>query len=106
MAGEEVDVAKEMASTQEKVATDQAIMEAVKKMEDLVDGEILEVDTILKGLRVVMETVLSWADSLRVATAGKVTQILNPIQSIKFLDAATKLQLRIRTKGMQLIGSN
>ncbi|KAK1398233.1 DOG1 domain-containing protein [Heracleum sosnowskyi] len=106
VAREEAGVAKEMASTQEKVATDQAIMEAVKKMENLVNGEIVEVDAVLRGLRMSMETVLTWADSLRVATAGKVTQILTPVQCIKFLAAATKLQLRIRARGMQLIGGN
>ncbi|KAL1816981.1 hypothetical protein ACET3Z_019555 [Daucus carota] len=106
LAREEADVAREMASTQEKVATDQAVMEAVKKMENRIDGEILELDAILRGLRSGMEIVLSCADSLRVATAGKLTQILNPVQCIKFLAAVTKLQLRIRTKGMQLIGSN
>lgn len=108
VAREEADVAKEMASTQEKVATDQAIMEAVKKMENLIDGEIeiVEVDQVLRGLRTSMETVLTWADCLRVATVGKVTQILNPVQCIKFLAAATKLHIRIRTRGMQLTGRN
>ncbi|KAL8146580.1 protein RESPONSE TO ABA AND SALT 1-like [Apium graveolens] len=106
VAREEADVAKEMASTQEKVAIDQAIMEAVKKMENLVDGEIVEVDTVLRGLRTSMETVLTWADSLRVATVGKVTQILSPVQCIEFLAAATKLHLRVRTRGMQLTGRN
>lgn len=44
---------------------------------------------------------MSNADVLRTRTAERLVGILNPVQKVKFLAAATQLQLRVRTAGLQ-----
>ncbi|CAK9150396.1 unnamed protein product [Ilex paraguariensis] len=67
----------------------------------LMNGEVQEVDSVIEMLRMAMEAVLHTADKLRTTAAESVVKILNPIQNVKFLAAATHLQLRIRMLVMQ-----
>lgn len=62
------------------------------------------VDTSIEVLRSELETVLGSADMLRTRTAERVVDVLSPIQNVRFLTAATELQLRIRTWGLQKKG--
>ncbi|KDP24433.1 hypothetical protein JCGZ_24997 [Jatropha curcas] len=48
-----------------------------------------------------MESLVATADLLRTNTVTKVVEILNPVQNVKFLSAATQLHLRIRNLGLQ-----
>ncbi|KAI3988933.1 hypothetical protein MKX01_016504 [Papaver californicum] len=60
-----------------------------------------EVDTGLRSLRETMEALVESADFLRMTTARKVVEILNPGQALTFLAAATQLQLKARELGYQ-----
>ncbi|KAI3997439.1 hypothetical protein MKX01_008046 [Papaver californicum] len=64
-----------------------------------VDGETIV--GAMNTLRKEMETLVESADFNRMATARKIVEILSPVQSVRFLAAATKLQVNIRMLGLQ-----
>ncbi|KAK6779706.1 hypothetical protein RDI58_021890 [Solanum bulbocastanum] len=99
---EERNLMDKLAKIQESVAAPPLMGLAQQYgMEVLRDGEITEVDEEIETLRSAVENVVTDADRLRTRTADSVVGILNPLQSLKFLEAAAQLQLRIRMVGMQ-----
>ena len=62
---------------------------------------VLKKQTQFEVLRSELETVLGSVDMVRIRTAERVVDVLNPIQNVRFLVAVTELQLRIRTWGLQ-----
>lgn len=66
-----------------------------------VGDEMGEINSVLDELQAELVAVLSNADVLRTRTAERVAAILNPVQNVKFLAAATQMQLRVRTTGLQ-----
>ncbi|KAK3018040.1 hypothetical protein RJ639_004530 [Escallonia herrerae] len=92
---------RELARIQESVAAPPMVHLARRGGRPPVDGEIGETEDVIKALRSAMEAVLGSADMLRTRTAERVVEILSPVQNVKFLGAATRLQLRIRMLGLQ-----
>ncbi|XP_062102067.1 protein ZW2-like [Humulus lupulus] len=58
-------------------------------------------DSAMALLKSNMEAVGTAADTLRMSTALKVMEVLEPAQSVKFLAAAAQLQLRLRSWGLE-----
>ncbi|KAK3212326.1 hypothetical protein Dsin_017032 [Dipteronia sinensis] len=88
----------DMARIQERVAAP-PIMEMARRF-----GRMREVEvdvSVNDGLRSEMEVLVANADSLRTSTAAKMVEILSSSQNVRFLTAATKLQLRIRSWGLE-----
>lgn len=90
----------ELAKIQESVAAP-PMLDAMKRRGQSVDGEEQRDETAMEALKTAMETILTAADSLRITTALKVVEILSPTQNLKFLAAATQLQLKIRGCGVE-----
>ncbi|KAL3531682.1 hypothetical protein ACH5RR_005203 [Cinchona calisaya] len=94
---------EEMAKIQESVASP-AVVDLARRIGmhfGYVDGEIYEVDNQIEALKSSIENVMRDADRLRTRTAERMTEILSPLQNLKFLAAAAQLQFRIRTLGLQ-----
>ncbi|CAK9172028.1 unnamed protein product, partial [Ilex paraguariensis] len=98
---EEKTLMEKLAKIQESVAAPPVVELARRAGRKLMNGEAQEVDSVIEMLRMAMEAVLHTADMLRTTATESVVKILNPIQNVKFLAAATQLQLRIRMLGMQ-----
>ncbi|KAK2980020.1 hypothetical protein RJ640_020046 [Escallonia rubra] len=98
---EERELANELARIQESVAAPPMVELARRGGRPPVDGEIGETEDVIEVLRSAMEAVLGSADMLRTRTAERVAEILSPVQNVKFLAAATQLQLKIRVLGLQ-----
>ncbi|WOH08093.1 hypothetical protein DCAR_0727530 [Daucus carota subsp. sativus] len=94
----EKELSAELARVQESVAAPELMVVGGRAP---VDGEIGNIDGVLEEIRADMVAVLSNADVLRTRTAERLVGILNPVQKVKFLAAATQLQLRVRTVGLQ-----
>ncbi|KAL4557921.1 hypothetical protein LXL04_036115 [Taraxacum kok-saghyz] len=93
---DERELENKLARIQESVAAP-PIAEVAKRGErPLVDGENDEMDAVIETLRGQMEVVLANADMLRTRTAERVVEILRPAQNVRFLAAATELQIKIR----------
>ncbi|KAI3969020.1 hypothetical protein MKW92_040486 [Papaver armeniacum] len=59
------------------------------------------VDAAMQTLTKEMEILVESADFLRMTTAMKIVEILSPVQSVRFLAAATQLRVNIRMLGLQ-----
>ncbi|KAI3897792.1 hypothetical protein MKX03_013698 [Papaver bracteatum] len=59
------------------------------------------VDAAMQTVTKEMEILVESADFLRMTTAMKIVEILSPVQSVRFLAAATQLQVNIRMLGLQ-----
>lgn len=88
----------ELARVQESVAAHELMIVGGRPP---VGDEMGEINSVLGELQTELTAVLSNADVLRTRTAERVAAILNPSQSVKFLAAATQMQLRVRTTGLQ-----
>ncbi|KAK1377410.1 DOG1 domain-containing protein [Heracleum sosnowskyi] len=88
----------ELARVQESVAAQELMIVGGRAP---VGDEMGEINSVLDELQVELVTVLSNADLLRTRTVERVAAILNPVQNVKFLAAATQMQLRVRTTGLQ-----
>ncbi|XP_015897240.3 protein RESPONSE TO ABA AND SALT 1 isoform X1 [Ziziphus jujuba] len=97
---EEQALDNELAKIQESVAAP-PLLNVVKRRGRLVDGELQGDEAATDALKTAMEAILTGADSLRIMTALKVVEILSPTQTLKFLAAATQLQLKIRDRGLE-----
>ncbi|KAI3945549.1 hypothetical protein MKW92_030556 [Papaver armeniacum] len=90
----------EMARVQESVALPPLVNLASKNpAERRVDGET--VDAAMQTLTEEMEILVETADYVRMTTTRKIVEILSPVQSVRFLAAATQLQVNIRKLGLQ-----
>lgn len=98
---EEKELTNELARIQESVAAPPLMNFARRAGRVLTDGDVDEVDKAMETFRAEMEAVLLNADMLRTRTAERVVEILTPVQNVKFLAAATELQLKIRIWGLQ-----
>ncbi|XP_062095122.1 protein ZW2-like [Humulus lupulus] len=90
----------ELARIQESVGAPPLLEIARRGGRRLIHGEQAEnadSDSAMASLKSGMEAVVTAADSLRMATALKVTDVLGPAQSVKFLAEAARLQLRLRS---------
>ncbi|TXG58823.1 hypothetical protein EZV62_016652 [Acer yangbiense] len=90
----------DMARIQERVAAP-PIMEMARRFGRMREVDIVEDVSVNDGLRSEMEVLVANADSLRASTAAKMVEILSSSQNVRFLTAATKLQLRIRSWGLE-----
>ncbi|XP_043697222.1 protein ZW2-like [Telopea speciosissima] len=97
---EEKQLSDELARVQESVAAP-PLLELIRRGRRLVDGEWRQAERVLETLSSSMETLVEKADFLRIATARKAADLLNPIQTVRLLAAATQLQLRVRTWGWE-----
>lgn len=93
----------ELAKIQESVAAP-PIIELARRQGQLRGGEVTEEEEAMEILRSPLERMVANADLLRTTTAATMVEILNPAQNVKFLTAATQLQLRIRSWGLQKDG--
>lgn len=67
------------------------------------DGEIRgDIDATMERLSARMEAIVEDADFIRMETTRKIIEILSPLQGLRFLAAATKLQLKIHRLGQQI----
>ncbi|XP_057476665.1 protein ZW2-like [Actinidia eriantha] len=94
---EERELGNRLASSQESVAERQ-VLEAARRKAVPREGEV---EDVVGALRSAMEAVLGGADSLRMRTAERVVEILSPAQNVRFLAAATQLQVKIRMWGLE-----
>ncbi|KAK2656456.1 hypothetical protein Ddye_009508 [Dipteronia dyeriana] len=90
----------DMARIQERVAAP-PIMEMARRFGRMREVDIVDDVSVNDGVRSEMEVLVANADSLRTSTAAKLVEILSPSQKVRFLTAATKLQLRIRNWGLE-----
>ncbi|XVE62057.1 hypothetical protein DITRI_Ditri06bG0088500 [Diplodiscus trichospermus] len=90
----------ELARVQESMAAP-PLLEIARKQARLINVEIAGEDAALATLRKALEEVVAGADLLRMTTAMKVAEILNPVQNVKFLTAATQLLVKLRNWGLQ-----
>ncbi|GLT66182.1 hypothetical protein SLA2020_385650 [Shorea laevis] len=90
----------EMARIQESMAGPQ-LLEIARQRAQLGGGVIAEEAAGLDLLRKAMEEVMASADMLRITTAARVVEILNPVQNVKFFAAAAQLMLAARNVGWQ-----
>ncbi|KAF3672760.1 putative acyl-coenzyme A oxidase 4, peroxisomal-like isoform X1 [Capsicum annuum] len=99
---EEKDLMDKLAKIQESVAAPPLMgLTQQLEIEQLRDGEIIEVNEEIEILRTAVENVVTDEDRLRTKTADSVMGILSPFLSLKFLAAAAQLQLRVRMVGTQ-----
>ncbi|MCL7038986.1 hypothetical protein MKW94_030939 [Papaver nudicaule] len=91
----------DMARVQESLVSPPLVNLALKRnpAETGVVGETA--DDVMQMLRKQMETLVETADMIRMTTARKIVEILSPVQSVRFLAAATQLQVNIRRVGLQ-----
>ncbi|KAF5750816.1 transcription factor HBP-1b(c38)-like [Tripterygium wilfordii] len=89
----------ELAKIQESVASPPLL--EVARTHGRVSDPLVEAAGATETMRSSMESVVASADLLRMTTAVKMVEILNPVQNVRFLAAATQLQLRIRSLGLQ-----
>ncbi|KAL5710183.1 hypothetical protein ACHQM5_020780 [Ranunculus cassubicifolius] len=96
--GKERELSRDLAVIQESAAAINLVVLTgdLGKQED---GRTSHVNEVLEKLKERMESLVQSADYLRLWTAREVLEILNPVQSIKFLAAATQFQIRIRVLG-------
>ncbi|XP_027070555.1 protein ZW2-like [Coffea arabica] len=66
-----------------------------------IEGGIDDVDNQIEPLKSAMQNILRDADGLRTRTAETMAGILSPLQNVRFLSAAARLQFRIRMLGFQ-----
>ncbi|XP_019174231.1 PREDICTED: protein DOG1-like 4 [Ipomoea nil] len=92
-------ISKAMASAQETVAAP-PILGLLKRAEELVDGEVSELDAVMGDLKQSMGRLMGNADALRGSTASKILEILNPKQAVKFLTAVMRFQREARRWGL------
>lgn len=92
-------ISKAMASVQETVAAP-PMLGLLKKAEELVDGEVSELDAVMENLKQSMGRLMGNADALRGSTASKILEILKPKQAVKFLTAVMKFQREARQWGL------
>ncbi|OVA02715.1 Transcription factor TGA like domain [Macleaya cordata] len=96
----ERDLNNELARVQESLAAPPIVDLARMTQGRRVNGEIGgDVDAAIQTLREAMEALVENADLVRMTTARKVVEILSPIQAVRFLAAATQLQVKIRMWG-------
>lgn len=91
----------ELARVQETMAALPLLEIARKRARQSTDVDIAGEEAALVTLRKPMEEVVAAADLLRMTTTMKVTDILNPVQNVRFLTAATQLLLKLRNWGLQ-----
>ncbi|MCL7033039.1 hypothetical protein MKW94_018947 [Papaver nudicaule] len=91
----------DMARVQESLVSPPLASLALKRnpAERGVGGETA--DDVVQTLREQMETLVETADLIRMTTTRKIVEILSPVQSVRFLAAATQLQVNIRRVGLQ-----
>ncbi|XP_022746188.1 protein DOG1-like 4 [Durio zibethinus] len=97
---EERELNDELARVQESMAAP-PLLAIARKRARLMNVEIAEEEAALVTLRKAMEEVVAGADMLRITTAMKVMEILNPAQNVRFLTAATQLLVKLRNWGLQ-----
>ncbi|KAH7553856.1 hypothetical protein JRO89_XS12G0067800 [Xanthoceras sorbifolium] len=90
----------ELAKIQESVAAP-PIMELARRQAQGRDDVIAAGDVALDGLRSETEKLVANADLLRTSTVAKMVEILSPTQNVRFLTAATRLQLKIHSCGLE-----
>lgn len=91
---------EELAKVQESMAAP-PLLEMARKRARLMTVEIAEEEEALVTLRKALEEVVAGADLLRMTTTMKVVEILNPVQNVRFLTAATQLLVKLRSLGLQ-----
>ena len=92
----------ELANIQDSVAAPPLLEVARRGGRRLIDGEQEVEDSAMESLKSALEAVVHAADSLRRTATLKFMEVLRPPQSVKFLVAAARLQLRLRTRGVDL----
>ncbi|GFY82383.1 SAC domain-containing protein 8 [Actinidia rufa] len=97
---EERELGNRLARAQESVI-EPPVLGAARREMGLRDGEVGEGKAVIGALRSAMEAVLGGADSLRTRTAERVVEILSAAQNVRFLAAATQLQMKIRMWGLE-----
>ncbi|XVE76568.1 hypothetical protein DITRI_Ditri12bG0183900 [Diplodiscus trichospermus] len=97
---EERVVNDELARVQESIAAP-PLVEMARKRARLMNVENAGDEAALVNWRKAVEEVVAAADLLRMTTAMKVVDILNPVQNLRFLTAATQLLLKLRNWGLQ-----
>ena len=90
----------QLARVQESMASP-PLLEIARKRARLMNVEIAGEEAALVALRKAVEEVVAGADLLRMTTAMKVVEILNPVQNVRFLTAATQLLVKLRNWGLQ-----
>ncbi|XVF08293.1 hypothetical protein REPUB_Repub06bG0214200 [Reevesia pubescens] len=90
----------ELARVQESIAAP-PLVEIARKRARLMNVEIAGEEAALVTLRKAVEELVAGADLLRMTTATKVVEILNPVQNVKFLTDATQLLVKLRNWGLQ-----
>ncbi|KAI3852087.1 hypothetical protein MKW98_020086 [Papaver atlanticum] len=90
----------EMARVQESLALPPLVALRINPAGRRVDGGET-VDAAMQTVTKEMEILVESADFLRITTAMKIVEILSPVQSVRFLAAATQLQVNIRMLGLQ-----
>ncbi|XVF76836.1 hypothetical protein PTKIN_Ptkin13bG0299000 [Pterospermum kingtungense] len=91
----------ELARTQESIAS-LPLVEIARKRARTINVETpARKEAELVTLRKAVEEVVAGADLLRMTTAMKVVEILNPAQNVRFLTAATQLFVKLRNLGLQ-----
>ncbi|CDP06468.1 unnamed protein product [Coffea canephora] len=95
---------QKMAKIQESVASpplvDLARSEGMQ-IQSATGSDIDDVDNQIEPLKSAMQNILRDADGLRTRTAETMAGILSPLQNVRFLSAAARLQFRIRMLGFQ-----
>ncbi|XP_031119386.1 protein DOG1-like 4 [Ipomoea triloba] len=92
-------ISKAMASAQETVAAP-PMLGLLKREEELVDGEVSQLDAVMGDLKQSMGRLMGNADALRGSTASKILEILKPKQAVKFLTAVMRCQREARRWGL------
>ncbi|KAG8370671.1 hypothetical protein BUALT_Bualt13G0007500 [Buddleja alternifolia] len=96
----EREITQAMARVQETVA-EPPIYSLMRNFGKLVDGEVGKFDAAVEEMKAAMVVVVRNADDLRWSTAGKVVEVLSPVQNVKFLAALARFQLRARRWGLE-----
>lgn len=100
---EEKTLNDEVAKVQESVAGP-AMLEVARRSGMLpMNGEVDEAEDAVDSIKASMKAVVARADMLRVTTTLKVVEILDPMQTVKFLAAATRFQLEVHRSGMHRV---
>ncbi|KAK6943475.1 Transcription factor TGA like domain [Dillenia turbinata] len=90
----------ELARIQESLAAP-PLLAAARRAGRGEEGEPANFNGVMGPLRTAMGTLVGNADSLRRNTSARVVEILTPPQNVRFLAAATLLQVRIRFWGLK-----
>ncbi|KAJ8753792.1 hypothetical protein K2173_000046 [Erythroxylum novogranatense] len=98
---EEKTLNDDMAKIQESVGAP-SWMELARRQDRLVDTEKTEGNVAVRQLNSSLVTVVSNADMLRTRTVARVVEILNPVQSVRYLIAVAQLQLKVRSLGFSM----